>query len=270
MKKALITAFLMLLAIPSSAEEMRILQLYRNILSHSSSVEIPKGDDIFGVVNETTIGASTEAEITAVLPLAFRCAYSTDVEVRKDGFVFLISTITRPDSAKILGSYIDDLEKLLATGDTASRRTIYYVLGSMKPKLPPKAATLLKKHLRDETNSSAETLTIAASLIKDAPKDTATVHEVLSAVSMRNDSALADGTLRQMGLSKCNVPEALDFMARGLQSRELVASAVDAVSRLDPDDRRNFKQQLEQVASDPSAPVDVRGQAKIAAAAHDN
>jgi hypothetical protein len=262
MKTIGIVCLFMSFVISSPGQETTILELYRTILAQSSKESAPAAEGIYGKLDGVT--ALPGAEVGAILPLAFQCVHSPNVQVREAGYAFLISAMLRFDCASLLGPYIDDLGKLTDEKDNARRQLVFAILGSLKPKLPPKAVAFLKKNLSDGNNSSGETLTIAASLIEDAPRDTATVHEVLSTVSMRDDPILTDGALRQLGLSKCKVPEALDFMARSLQRPELVASAVDAVSRLDPDDRRNFRQQLEQVASDPGAPANVRNQAKAA------
>jgi hypothetical protein len=249
----------------ADGQQSSVYQLYRNLVD-SPTASLPTEEEFFTKINESTVVPLSEAELDSILPLARQCLYSARPEVRRDGLLLFLAAVLRPDGAKMLEPYIADFATLLTGehGNNSQRRGVFYLLGSMKPKLPPKATALLKSNLSDKNNSSGETLTIAASLIEAAPSDTATVHEVLSTVSMRDDPILTDGALRQLGLSKCKVPEALDLMASSLQRRELVASAVDAVSRLDADDRRYFRQQLEQVASDPDVPAHVRNQAKAA------
>ena len=86
----------------------------------------------------------------------------------------------------------------------------------MKPNVPPKAVAHLNAHLEESRNSDEETLTIAASLLESAPTDTVTVHKTLLVVSRRSDPGLAGGVLRQLGLNKTRVPEALDFIGTNL------------------------------------------------------
>lgn len=216
-------------------------------------------------VNDVAVETLSEAEVGAVLPLALRCAQSPVAEVSENGATLFLSVVMRNDSAKLLAPYIDDLGKLLdgAGGTTSSRHALLYVLGSMKPKLPPKAVALLSAHLEDTQNSSQETLTIAASLLEAAPADAPTLHKVLLVVSNRSDALLTNGVIRQLGLSKSRLPEAMDFISANLNKEDpyLRASAVDAASRLDKDKRALFSSQLIRIASDPKEPDHVRKQA---------
>jgi vesicle coat complex subunit len=51
----------------------------------------------------------------------------------------------------------------------------------------------------------------------------------------RSDAGLTNGVIRQLGLSKSRLPEAMDFISANLNKEDpyLRASAVNAVSRLD-------------------------------------
>jgi hypothetical protein len=82
-------------------------------------------------------------------------------------------------------------------------------------------------------------------------------------VSNRSDAGLTNGVIRQLGLSKSRLPEAIDFISANLNKEDpyLRASAVDAVSRLDKDKKVLFSSQLVRIASDPREPQDVRKQA---------
>jgi hypothetical protein len=134
--------FVLLIVISSPAQETQIRQLYRNILARSSGQGVPKDDEIFSKVNEITVGALSEAEIDAILPLAWQCIQSPDPEIRQNGLAFFISVVIRPDSSKLLEPYVDDLGKLLNGAESVSpRHTILYVLGSLKPNLTAKAIT---------------------------------------------------------------------------------------------------------------------------------
>jgi len=248
------------------AQENPIRQLFQTILTQP--VAMPTTEQLFNTVNETTIGALSAAEVQAILPMARQCLQSSNAVVRQDGLVLLIAVVTRGDSAKLLEPYIDDLGALLSgpEGAISLRHGALYVLGSMKPTVPPKAIAHLSAHLEESRNSDEETLTIAASLLESAPTDAATVHKTLLVVSQRSDPGLTGGVLRQLGLNKTRVPEALNFIGVNLNHADpdIRASAVDAVSRLDHDIRKQFAPQLVRIVSDPSEAEHVRSQAKSA------
>ncbi len=261
------TIFIMLLATVSCmAQENPIRQLFQTILTQPTAM--PTTEQLFTTVNETTVGALPVAEVQAILPLARQCLQSSNAVVRQDGVVLLIAVVTRADSAKLLEPYIDDLGALLSgpEGAISLRHGALYVLGSMKPTLPPKAVAHLNAYLEESRNSDEETLTIAASLLESAPADAATVHKTLLVVSRRSDPGLTGGVLRQLGLNKTRVPEALNFIATNLNHADpnVRASAVDAVSRLDHDIRKQFAAQLSRISSDPSEPEHMRSQARLA------
>lgn len=149
------------------------------------------------------------------------------------------------------------------TTSISPRHATLYVLGSMKPKLPAKAIAYLTANLENSRNSNEETLTIAASLLEAAPADASTLHKVLLLVATRSDAGLTSGVLRQLGLSKSRLPEAMDFISANLNQGD-PASAVDAVSKLEKDKRALFSSQLIRIASDPAEPQHVRKQATTA------
>jgi hypothetical protein len=238
MRTASKIVLIMLLAVMSSpAQENSIRQLFQSILAHSAGGDMPTTEELFSKVNETTVGALSVAEVTALLPLARQCIQSTRLEVRQDG-----------------------------EGSNSPRHAALYVLGSMNPNLPPKAIAQLNAHLEDSRSSNEETLTIGASLLKAAPTDASTLHKVLLVVSHCSDPVLTNGVLRQVGLSKSRLPEALTFISENLSQADpyLRASAVDAVARLDRDERARFSTQLASIASDPTESEDVRNNAKSA------
>jgi hypothetical protein len=262
-------ALIVLLAAGSApAQENPVHQLFRSMVAQSAGAVLPTTEELFTKVNETTVGALSVAEVKAVLPLAQQCIQSTHTGVRQDGMVLFLSVVTRPDSAKLLEPYIDDLGTLLegTEGAQSMRHAALYVLGSMKPNLPLKAIAHLNAHLEKNRNSDEETLTIAASLVEASPTDASTLHKVLLVLSSRSDPGLTNGVLRQMGLSKSRLPEALTFIAANLSQTDshLRASAVDAVARLDSDERVQFSTQLARIANDPTESEHVRKQAQSA------
>jgi hypothetical protein len=261
MKTIGIVCLFMSFVMSSPGQETTILQLYRTILAQSSEERAPAAEGIYGKLDG--VAALPEAEVGAILPLAFQCVHSPNVKVREAGYAFLISAMVRFDSASLLGPYIDDLGKLLDERDNARRQLVFAILGSLKPKLPAKAIAYLSANLESSRNSDEEALTIAASLLEAAPADSSILHRVLLVVSSRSDAGLTNGVIRQLGLSKSRLPEAINFISANLNQNDpyLRASAVDAVSRLDKDKKTLFSSQLIRIASDPKEPEHVRKQA---------
>jgi hypothetical protein len=269
MRTLLKIALTLALAVGSSqAQENPVQQLFRSILAQSGTGAMPTMEELFTKINENTLGAMSVTEVKAVLPLAQQCIQSARPEVRQDGLVLFISVVMRPDSAKLLEPYIDDLGALLngPEGAISPRHAAAFVLGSMKPAVPPKAMAHLSAHLDESRNSNEEELTIAASLLDSARSDPAILHKTLVVVSRRSDPGLTNGVLRQLGLSKSRLPEAMSFIGANLNQTDshLRASAVDAAARLDRDVRTQFSGDLARIASDPSEQEHVRNQAKMA------
>jgi hypothetical protein len=258
----------LVLAAPCLAEEGSIQQLFQRILTQSSNRALPAPDELFTTVNENTVGGLSVQEINALLPLARQCLQSSQPEVRQDGLILLLAVGTRPDSAKLLEPYIDDLGVLLSgpEGAISLRHGALYVLGSTKPNILPKALAYLNAHLQESRNSNEETLTIAASLLEASPNDAATVHKTLTVVGLRADPGLTSGVIRQLGLIKSRNREALAFLGASLNHADthVRESAVDAVSRLDHDIRSQFAVPLARIASDPNESDYARARARAA------
>jgi hypothetical protein len=104
----------------------------------------------------------------------------------------------------------------------------------MRPNSPANAVAVLSANLESSRNSSEETLTIAASLLEAAPGDASNLHRVLAVASNRSDSLLTNGVLRQLGLSKTHLPEAIAFISTNLGHADpyIGGSAVDAAASL--------------------------------------
>lgn len=258
MKNRIKLLIILALAAPCSAQVGQVRDLYQSILNG----KLPSDEELFLKVNENTVGALSGPEALAVLPFARQCLQSSRPEVRQDGLVLFMAVGMRPDSAKLLDSYIDDLGALLSgpEGAISLRHGALYILGSTKPHLVPKAADYLNKHLEDNRNSNEEALTIAASLLDASPSDPATVHKVLGVAVSRADTGLTTGIIRTLGLRKTRNAEALNFLSANLSHADshVRESAVDAVSRLDRDLHFQFANQLARIASDPRESEHVR------------
>jgi hypothetical protein len=265
MKTFGIVCLFIVFAISAPAQETPMHQLYRNILTQPDG-SLANPDEIDVKVNEVTVRKLSQAEVSAILPLAFQCAHSPNAKVREAGIGFLFSVMMRFDSAQLLGPYIDDLGKLVDEVDPARRQFVLSILGGLNPKLPDKAFEYLMANLQNSRNSIGETVTIAVCLLRAAPTDPATVHKVLVFASARSDADLTNGVLSQLGLSKIRLTEAVDFISANLnqEDKRLRASAVVAASRLDKETRTHFSAQLSRIASDPAEDQYVRGQAASA------
>lgn len=106
-------------------------------------------------------------------------------------------------------------------------------------------------------------MTLTASLLKAAPTDASMLHRTLEVVAHRDDPGLTNGVLRVLGLTRNRLPEAMAFISANLSQSEPSrrASAVDAVSRMDDDERVQFKAQLSNIASSPEERKSTRDQA---------
>lgn len=219
MKSAIkIAAFFIMATALGQAQANPVMQVYQKILKQPGTA-LPSTEELFSSVSEVTVAALSPAEVNAVLPLGRQCLQSSNAAVRQDGLVLFMAVSLRPDSQKLLEPFIDDLGSILSgpSGAISERHGALYILGNTRPHLSPKALAHLNAQLDDSRNSDEEMLTIAASLIENAPSDPATVHKALMAVSHRPSPGLTGGVLRQLGLSKSRTPEALTFIHTNLQ-----------------------------------------------------
>jgi hypothetical protein len=256
MKSAIKIAMLFIMGTAlGHAQSNPVMQVFQRIVKQPAGAGLPVQEELFSSVNEVTIVALSADEVNAVLPLGRQCLQSPSAEVRQDGLVLFMAVSLRGDSQKLLEPYIDDLGSLLngPAGSISQRHGALYILGNTKPHLSAKALGHLNAQLEDSRNSDEEALTIAASLLENAPSDPSTVHKSLLVVSRRSNPGLTGGVLRQLGLSKSRAPEALTFIRANLghADADVRASAVDAASRLDSDIRPQFSAELSRIASDP-------------------
>lgn len=268
MKFTRLMVVLFLASISCAAQSNPIADLLRAVLSSGSASELPAQERLFSTINENTVGALSVAELNAILPLAKQCLQSSRPQVGAYGLVVFLSATMRPDSARLLLPYVDDLGTLLDGPENKAslRHAALYVLGSTKPNILPKAIALLNAHLEDGKNSTPETLTIAASLLAASPADAATQRKIFAVVARNADLGLRSGVVRQLGLSKVRTAEALSFLDSNLNHPDINIreSAVDAVSRLDADVRSRFAPRLAAMASDPNQSEHARSLARMA------
>lgn len=270
MMRAQITYLMVLLlaSVPGFAQSNPVRDVFQSILSAGPQAVLPSQEEFFSKVNENTLGALSAGEVAAVLPLARQSLQSSRNEVRQYGLILFLAMTTRADSAKLLDPYIGDLGLLLdgPEGAQSLRHGALYVLGSAKPQISSKAVAFLNSHLDDSRNSNEETLTIAVSLMQASPSDAATLHKTLATVGRRADPGLNSGVIRQLGLMKTRSPEALGFLEANLGHPDVHVreSAVDAISRLDPDVKTRFAVHLTRIAADPNESEQSRSLAKAA------
>ena len=269
MKSAIkIAAFFMMAAVLGRAQANPVMQVYQKILKQPAGAALPSDQELFTSVSEITVAKLSPAEVNAALLLGRQCLQSSNAEVRQDGLVLFIAVSLRTDSQKLLEPFIDDLGAILSgpAGAISERHGALLILGNTKPHLSPRAVAHLNAQLEDSRNSDEETLTIAASLIENAPSDTATIHRTLLVAGQKSSPGLTGGVLRQLGLSKSRAPEALTFIHSNLQhsDEDVRASAVDAVSRLDRDIRPQFSAELARISANPQESEHMRTQASQA------
>jgi HEAT repeat protein len=171
----------------------------------------------------------------------------------------LVATL-RSDSEQAFEPNIEQIGNLLSDSEVPVRKAAIFILGNTKPHMLPAAALALKSHLRDKSNSVAETLSMTAALLKATPAGTSTVHTVLGLVGSGANPALKDGIIRQLGLFQVESEEALSTVKAGLDDSDsdVRKASLDAISRMNANLRVRFTSQLTRIAGDSQEKEDVR------------
>jgi hypothetical protein len=180
----------------------------------------------------------------------------------------LIATVQTPTSAALFDPYLSDFDAVLSDSTNPLRQSVIAILEISRPSMSAKAIQLFLGHLQDKANTALQTDAIAAGLLHAAPANQAIVHQVLSFVEKRSEYDLKFSALQEIGLSKIQLPEALDFIAKQLDDSAVRSGAMTAVSRLDPNVRARYASQLTRIALDPNEKADIRAQAEAAINGH--
>jgi HEAT repeats len=261
MSNRFLVALLLSASLCVAADGNQIRQLFQSILSESPDRVLPTPEEVDSKVRGADILEASEVEM--LLPLAAKCLRSSNIDMQRDGLLLFSTVGLRPDSAKLLDPYVEDLMVLITDPMSPFKVGAASVFLYMKPKMSPRATAALSTHLEDGSNTAEQKTIIAGCLLNASPLDAAILHRVLTVVRELSDDKVMVECLRELGLLRTRNPEALSFIGKGLDSPNphIRQSAVDAVSRLERDLRVGFAAQLGRIAADNNEPKEVRSQA---------
>lgn len=180
----------------------------------------------------------------------------------------MIAAVQTPASAALFDPYLSDFNAVLSDATNPLRQSVIAILEITRPSMSAKAIQLFLAHLQDKANTALQTGAIAAALLRAAPSNEATAHQVFSLAASRSEHDVKYPILQEIGLSKIQLPEALDFVGKELDNPTARIGAIVAASRLDRDVRARFAAQLSHIAQDPDVPQDIRGAASAAINGH--
>lgn len=260
--KARLLIFLALGALACWADVTQATQVLESALADSEPTQA-QGQDLR--LHDALMGLTPE-QLGSLLPTAVRCLKSTRPRAQDLSLISLGAVSLAPGSSALLQPYLDDFDAILRDPASRARRGVIAVLVVMRPSLSPTAMQVLIKHLQDKANTGAEAAGIASAVLQAAPSDQSIVHQVITFTQARPD--VVDPVIRRIGLSKIQLPEALDFVGKELDDPMMRPSAIVAVSSLDRDVRARFASQLTRIAQDPDEKPAIRAQATAAINGH--
>jgi hypothetical protein len=175
------------------------------------------------------------------------------------GQMFLAAVAMTPASSAVLDAYLDDFNAILSDSTNPNRRqSIIAILEITRPTMSSKAIQLFLAHLQDKANTAEQTGAIAEALLHAAPTNQGIVHQVLSLAEKRSEYDVRYPVVKEIGLLRIQVPEALDFVGKELDNPTGRSGAIVAASRLDRGARARFAAQLSRIAQDPDEKPDIR------------
>jgi hypothetical protein len=217
---------------------------------------------------DDALEALTPSDLESLLPTAMQCLRSTHLRAQKAGLITVMAATFTPASSALLEPYLDNFNAILSDSTNPIRQGLIATLALSRPSMSPKAIQLFLGHLEDKTNTAEQTGMIGVGLLHSAPSNQAIVHQVLSLAEKRSEYDVKAPLLQEIGLSKIQLPEALDFIGKELDDPSLRSNAMTAASRLDRDVRARFAGQLSLIAQDPDEPPDIRAQARATIGGH--
>jgi hypothetical protein len=218
---------------------------------------------------QNAIEALAPGELVSLLPTAIQCVKSTRPQAQQAGLMVLFAAGQTPASAALFDTYISDFDAILSQSDSPNvipnrRQVLIAILEITRPSMSPRTIQLFFGHLQDKANTALETGVIAAAVLHAAPANETSVRQVLSFAVKRSEHDVKYPVLQEIGLSKIQPPEALDFIAKQLDDPAVRSGAISAVVRLHRDVRARFTAQLSSIAQDPDERADIRAQALAA------
>jgi hypothetical protein len=249
-----------------AADVRQIRERIESVLAENDESHIAKVTESLASdeVAETTAAATAE-EIAALLPVAKKSILSSRPKARSAGLLLMFTVAMRPDSARLLEPYIDDLGALLKEPDQPTRNATIFLLAGTRPVPPPKALLYLAAHMNDRNTPVDDIAPSAGGLLSPyRPVDPAILHSVLNVVRERGDAKLTARILDQMGLLQISHEEALKFIQTSLTDANSFVrrAAVQAVGKMSSDVKAKFVQDLERVVQNSDENPETRSHAK--------
>jgi hypothetical protein len=245
------------------ADQTLVKQLLEATLADSRE-SVPPANDPAVLRFETAVQALTPNEIQSLLPLAMQCLKSGYPRPQEAGVTLLVATTQTAASAALLEPYLDYFDKILSSPTNPNRQSIIGILEITRPSMSPNVIRVFLRHLQDTSNTPLQTGAIAGAVLRAAPVNEAIVRQVLSSVEKRSEYEVKYSILQQIGLSKIQFPEALDFLGKQLEDPTARVDAIVAISRLDRGARARFAPQLSRIAQNPEQKPEIRKAAEAA------
>jgi hypothetical protein len=246
------------------ADAPLVKQLLQSALADSGNTVLATDDPAF-LRLENALEALTPSDLESLLPTAMQCVRSARPRAQLTGQMFLVAVAMTPASSAVLDAYLDDFNAILSDSTNPNRRqSIIAVLEITRPSMSSKTIQLFLAHLQDKANTAEQTGAIAEALLHAAPANQGIVHQVLSLAEKRSEYDVRYPVVKEIGLSRIQVPEALDFVGKELDNPTGRSGAIVAASRLDREARARFAAQLSRIAQDPDEKPDIRGAAGAA------
>jgi hypothetical protein len=217
-KKLLLCALLS--ASSCRADTPQVKQLLESALADSEGAALTSTSPEYLRLSNA-IEALAPSELESLLPTAIRCVKSTQPQAQQAGLVVLFSAGRTPASAALFDAYISDFDAILSQSDSPfaipnRRNVLLAILEITRPSMSPKAIQLFFGHLQDKANTALETGSIAEALLHAAPANETLVRQVLSFAEGRSEHDVKYAVLLEIGLSKIQLPQALDFIHKQL------------------------------------------------------
>lgn len=257
--KAKVILLLFTSVIVCSASLAGVQGLLTGLLSETDKSAVPTPDKIQPQLAELI--TAPPSEVDAILPLVVKCLHSTNPTIRRDGLAAVMITAMRPDSAKRLDPYADEIGKLLDDADL--RKPAISALGLFQPAPTQKAISNLLAHLNDSTiTADAEFLVLTGSLLNTT--DAKVVHSVLAATQRRATPQSKAGVIQQLGRYAIATDEAVEYTRSGLQdsSAPLRETSVLAVQKMGRTAMLKLNTELLAIAQNPAEQPTTRSYAE--------
>jgi hypothetical protein len=249
------------------AEAPLVKQMLESAFADSENAPVSTNDPAYLRLNDA-LESLTPADLESLLPTAVQCLGSAHPRAQQAGMITVMAATFTPASSARLEPYLDNFAAILSDSTNPNRQGLIATLALARPSMSPKAIQLFLGHLEDKTNTAEQTGMLAVGLLHSAPSNQAIIHRVLSLAGTRSEYDVKYPLLQEIGLSKIQLPEALDFIAKELDDPAVRSGAMVAASRLDRDVRARFAAQLSLIAQDPDETPDIRAQARATIDGH--